>query len=105
MSSFVQDLKYGVRSLLHAPGFTALTVLTLTLAIGVNSAIFSMVSVVYFGDLPFDNTDELALNLHAKPRAGSRATVAFVAGFYRLPEPNRTARRLGCPGTASRDTG
>ncbi len=70
MSNLLQDLKYGVRSLLRAPVFTGLTVLTLTLAIGVNSAIFSMVSVIFFTDLPFKNTDELALVFMQNPERG-----------------------------------
>ncbi len=57
MGHFLQDLRYGVRSLLHAPTFTVLTVLTLTLAIGVNSAICSMVSVIFFAEMPMADQD------------------------------------------------
>lgn len=57
MSGFVQDLRYGARSLLKAPMFTGLTVLTLMLAIGVNSAIFSIVSALFLSDLPMQEVD------------------------------------------------
>src|SRR4030088_2151994 len=39
-----QDFKFAVRQLRKAPGFTAVAVLTLALAIGVNSAIFALIN-------------------------------------------------------------
>jgi predicted permease len=42
----IQDFKFAIRQLLKAPGFTAVAVLTLALAIGVNSAIFALINGV-----------------------------------------------------------
>ncbi len=42
----IQDLKFAVRQLLKSPGFTAIAVFTLALAIGVNSAIFALINGV-----------------------------------------------------------
>src|SRR5881396_3307094 len=42
----IQDFKFALRQLRKAPGFTAVAVLTLSLAIGVNSAIFALVNSV-----------------------------------------------------------
>src|SRR5437879_3383681 len=42
----IQDFKFAFRQLLKSPGFTAVAVLTLSLAIGVNSAIFALINSV-----------------------------------------------------------
>src|SRR2546429_6118097 len=42
----IQDFKFAFRQLIKAPGFTAVAVLTLALAIGVNSAIFALINSV-----------------------------------------------------------
>ena len=42
----IQDFKFAFRQLIKAPGFTAVAVLTLALAIGVNSAIFALINGV-----------------------------------------------------------
>jgi len=59
MSNLTRDVRYGLRALLQTPTFTALTVLTLSLAIGVNTAIFSMVNVLMFRPLPITDTDTI----------------------------------------------
>jgi predicted permease len=51
MSSILQDLRYAVRTLGRAPGFTAVVVLTLGLGIGANTAIFSLLDQVVLRSL------------------------------------------------------
>ncbi len=59
MESFLQDLRYGWRSLLKNPGFAAVAILTLALGIGANSAIFSVVNGVLLKPLPFDHPEQI----------------------------------------------
>ncbi|MES2523510.1 MAG: ABC transporter permease [Gemmatimonadota bacterium] len=61
MEQLAQDIRYGVRKLLQAPGFTIAVVLVLALGIGVNTAIFSAVDNILLRPLPFRDADRLAL--------------------------------------------
>jgi putative ABC transport system permease protein len=56
---FAKDVRHAVRLLLHAPGFSSVTILTLALGIGVNVAIFSLVDAVVLRPLPYPAPDRL----------------------------------------------
>ena len=61
METFLQDLRYSLRALAKAPGYTAVAVLTLALGVGANAAIFSVLQAVVLRDLPYRDPDRIAV--------------------------------------------
>jgi putative ABC transport system permease protein len=61
METFVQDLRYSLRTLAKAPGYTAVAVLTLALGVGANAAIFSVLQAVVLRDLPYRDPDRITV--------------------------------------------
>jgi predicted permease len=82
-----QDLRYGMRILLKAPGFTLVALLSLALGIGANTAVFSLIDTVMLKSLPVREPEKLAL--FGKAEAGgvtndfpSRSWDLFSYPFY-----------------------
>src|SRR5579864_1461649 len=63
----LQDLRYSMRRLLRAPGFTLTAILTLALGLGANTAIFSTVNALLLRPYPFPKLDRLMLLREAEP--------------------------------------
>ncbi|MGH9849146.1 MAG: ABC transporter permease [Blastocatellia bacterium] len=74
----IQDLRFGVRMLLKHKGFTLIAILTLSLGIGANTAIFSVVNAALLRPYPYIDTDRWAY-LYEKPSAEGLKLLAVSA--------------------------
>ena len=70
MDTFFQDLRYGIRTLIKNPGFTIVSVITLALGLGANTAIFSLTDQILLRRLPVEKPEELVVLRSPGPKQG-----------------------------------
>lgn len=69
------DLRHAARSLLRAPGFSAVVLLLLVLGSGLNAAIFSVVNAALIRPLPYADPDRLVFVSETHPQRGKGAAL------------------------------
>lgn len=100
-----QDLRFALRQLRRAPSFAAIAVLTLGIAIGANTAVFSVVNGVLLRPLPFPEPDELSiLWTRYLPPSGFDIDKFMLSGpeVLDIQEESRTLESMGFFTTGSR---
>jgi putative ABC transport system permease protein len=81
LETVLQDLRYGVRSLRLNPGVTIVVLLSIALASGVSTAIFSVVHTVLLRALPYQEPDRIAILWGTDTLNGSRENNTSVPNF------------------------
>jgi predicted permease len=105
IETLIQDLRYGARILLKKPAFSAVAVLTLALAIGANTAIFSVVEGVLLKPLPYPQPEEL-LAVRVTPQGlGNKDFAVFASAYFIFREQSRTFQDIGLYRRGLRGTG
>jgi putative ABC transport system permease protein len=89
MESLIKDIRYALRSLLKRPGFTVISVITLTLGIGASTAIFSVVHAVLLRSLPYGRAEQLVMVWEDAHRIGGKTNnVINLGNFFDWKEQN-----------------
>jgi putative ABC transport system permease protein len=81
MGTLKQDFRFGLRMLRKNPGYTAVAIITLALAIGANTAIFSVVYPVLLRPLPFRDADRLVTIGEGRHQVGCCSYLASYPDF------------------------
>ena len=84
------DIRYAMRMLAKSPAFTFVSILTLALGIGANTAIFSLVHSILLRPLPYRESDQLVRMVQASPKLGLASWGVSQAGFAAYREHNRS---------------
>lgn len=95
MRAFLQDLRHTVRGLLRTPAFAILSVLTLALGIGANSAIFSVINGVVLQPLPYSAPERLVMITSQFPTIGFDRFWVSPPEFVELREHTRVFEDVG----------
>jgi len=94
MDSLFKDIRYGVRSLLKRPGFTAIAVITLALGIGANTAIFSVVNTLLLRPLPFKEPARLVQVWEANYKRGRNSMTVSYPNFVDWRDQNKVFEQI-----------
>ena len=84
MAAFLQDLRFGFRALGKSPGFTAIATLTLALAIGANTAIFSVVNGLFLHPPGVTNPDRVVVQRVRYGKLGLTSIVVSAPDFAQV---------------------
>jgi len=89
----VQDLRFAVRQLFKAPGFTIAAVTVLALGIGVNTAVFSLVNTLFFAPPAYGKPHEMVAALFPGQEGSEKISWFFLSDLSRHPRAEHGLQR------------
>ncbi len=95
MESFFNEARPVLRRLRRSPMFTAITLITLAVGIGANTAIFSVLSGVLLRPLPYPDSDRLVGVWETAPGLGWQDADASPSTYFTFREESRTFQDIG----------
>jgi predicted permease len=100
LDDLLRDLRHGFRALRRSPTFTFVAVLTLSIGIGANTAVFSVVNGVLLKPLPYPHPNELVAVWHTAPGAEGLASVSgdlrlSASMYFTYADHNRSFEHIG----------
>ena len=94
METFFKDLRYGIRSLLKQPAFTLVAVSTLALAIGGNSAMFTVVNAVLLRPLQYPEASRIVVLEGVNPPRGITESNMSIPDFADWQNQNQVFEQM-----------
>ncbi len=82
LERFLQEIKYAVRRLRAAPGFTLAAILTIALCLGANLAIFGVIEAILIRSLPFPDAGRLVSIYNTYPKAAVLRDGSSITNYY-----------------------
>jgi putative ABC transport system permease protein len=95
---FMHDVRHALRLLVREPGFTLAAVLTLTLGVGANVAVFAIVNAALLRPLPYPDASRLVLLQHRDRRTGITKEFIAIGDFMDLRARQRSFESLAAFG-------
>src|SRR5688500_1601006 len=87
LEAFVKDLKHSLRMFRQSPAFTLAAVAAMTLGIGANTAIFSVVNAVLLKPVSFPEPERLVMFMNTSPQGSGPAASPAKTQHYREQDP------------------
>jgi predicted permease len=105
MDNLRQDLQHALRTLRRQPAFTVVTILTLALGIGANTAIFSVVNGVLLRPLDYPHPEQLEFLTTTFPKLGFDQFWMSIPEFLEFRDHNSTFQSVGAYATGAVNLG
>src|SRR5450631_4124051 len=93
--TIVHEMRQVIRRLLRSPMFTAVTLLTIAIGVGANSAVFSVVNGVLLKPLPYPDPGALIGVWQTSSRLNIKDLSASPSDYFTFREENKTFQQFG----------